>query len=204
MPRARAPAALVGSCCPQRASVARGASALAGWRALSPAAPAHRCLLLPAPAALALPLPRPRHSCLLSPRSNPARCPARAAVHASDVNHLFLTRPYPCPKITLTPRTFTRFSPPSRSSLRPLPCVTPLAPQSLTLRTQHLSHPPALSRCASHLPPFTPLPWLQIHCPAMDLLSCPLLLRPQFFGMTPLTCPFTLLLCAAADSISTS
>jgi hypothetical protein len=198
---------LVGSCCPQRASAARGASALAGCGCcrLPPLrAAACSCPLPPAPAALALPLPRPRCSCLLSPRSSPAPCAPRAAVHASDVNHLFANSPLSLPlNYTPTPHIL-----PLLALLALLFALSPLRrpfpSQSLTLRTQHLSHPRPLSRCASHFSPFTPLPGLQIHCPAMDLLSCPLLLRPQFFGMTPLTCHFMLLLCAAADSICAS
>jgi hypothetical protein len=169
------------------------------------------CPLLPAPALPCPPLPRspcPRHASAAPVCSRHAPTP-RPAPRAPRYTPLMLiisslTRPYPCPSTTLTPRTSARFSLSSRSSLRAPPCVTPLTPQSLTLRTQHLSHPHPLSRCASHFTPFTPLPGLQIHCPATHLLSRSLLLRPQFFGMTPLTCPFTLLLCSAAGTICAS
>lgn len=115
-----------------------------------------------------------------------------------------LTRPYSLRSIKLTPRIFARFSLSSRSSLRSPPCVAPCHSQSLSLRTQHLSHPHPLSRCASLLTSLTPPAGLQIHCRAMDLLSSSLLLSPQFPSTTLLTCHATLLLCAAAGSICTT
>ena len=115
-----------------------------------------------------------------------------------------LSRPYPSPNFILSPHTFSPLHLSFRDASRPFPCVTPLSPNSPSLRTQHLSHPRALSRCASLYTSFTPPPRLQIHCPATHLLFCSLLLPPQFLGMTPLTCHFMLLLCAAADSICAS